>query len=108
MAAMAAMALQTHHTVKAPTEDLLVNLSWVCFILESSPNVLPLWDPTPINLNWRGDASLSFGIGVVIGAHWNGNQIVVLCYPVHTTHIYQGLDVIIFAVLKHYLSKERD
>jgi hypothetical protein len=36
------------------------------------------------------------------------NQIIVLCYPSHTTHIYQGLDVVIFAVLKHYLSEEHD
>ncbi|KAF8218535.1 hypothetical protein L208DRAFT_1350477 [Tricholoma matsutake] len=28
------------------------------------------------------------------------NQIVVLCYPSHSTHIYQGLDVVIFSILK--------
>lgn len=26
-------------------------------------------------------------------------QIHVICYPVHATHVYQGLDVVIFAVL---------
>jgi len=36
------------------------------------------------------------------------NLILVLCYPAHTTHIYQGLDVVIFAVLKHFLMEERD
>lgn len=35
-------------------------------------------------------------------------NIVVLCYPAHGTHIYQGLDIIIFAVFKLLLSKERD
>ena len=35
-------------------------------------------------------------------------NIVVLCYPAHSTHIYQGLDVVIFAVFKLLLSKERD
>ncbi|KAJ3494531.1 hypothetical protein NLJ89_g10787 [Agrocybe chaxingu] len=40
--------------------------------------------------------------------HAHLNQIIILCYPAHTTHIYQGLDVIIFAVLKHFLSKEQD
>ena len=35
-------------------------------------------------------------------------NIVVLCYPAHGTHIYQGLDVVIFAVFKLLLSKERD
>ncbi|KIK76196.1 hypothetical protein PAXRUDRAFT_18381 [Paxillus rubicundulus Ve08.2h10] len=29
------------------------------------------------------------------------NHIHVLCYPAHTTHVYQGLDVVVFAVLKH-------
>ena len=33
--------------------------------------------------------------------------IIVLCYPAHGTHIYQGLDVIIFAILR-LLSKEHD
>lgn len=36
------------------------------------------------------------------------NQIIVICYPVHGTHLYQGLDVVVFAVLKHYLSQEQD
>ncbi|KIJ63710.1 hypothetical protein HYDPIDRAFT_68916, partial [Hydnomerulius pinastri MD-312] len=36
------------------------------------------------------------------------NCIHVACYPVHTTHIYQGLDVVDFTVLKHCWSEERD
>ena len=36
------------------------------------------------------------------------HQILVLCYPAHTTHILQGLDVVIFATMKLYLSDERD
>jgi hypothetical protein len=31
-----------------------------------------------------------------------------LCYPSHATHIYQGLDVVVFASLKKRLSDERD
>ncbi|KAJ3493097.1 hypothetical protein NLJ89_g11092 [Agrocybe chaxingu] len=34
--------------------------------------------------------------------------ILIICYPSHTTHIYQGLDVIIFAVLKHCIGEEQD
>lgn len=34
--------------------------------------------------------------------------IVVLCYPTHTTHIYQGLDVVIFSVLKRFIMEEQD
>ncbi|PPQ89756.1 hypothetical protein CVT25_015812, partial [Psilocybe cyanescens] len=36
------------------------------------------------------------------------NQIVIICYPAHGTHIYQGLDVVVFSPLKKYLSQERD
>lgn len=36
------------------------------------------------------------------------NMIIILCYPAHTTHVYQGLDVVIFSVLKRYWSEERD
>ena len=31
----------------------------------------------------------------------------VLCYPPHTTHIYQGLDVVIFSVLKRHWAEEK-
>ena len=36
------------------------------------------------------------------------NSIIVICYPAHTTHILQGLDVIIFALLKCRLTEEHD
>lgn len=36
------------------------------------------------------------------------NQIIVLCYPSHATHIYQGLDVVVFSVLKRYVREEHD
>jgi hypothetical protein len=36
------------------------------------------------------------------------HQIHVLCYPSHSTHVYQGLDVVVFAVLKTCWSEERD
>jgi hypothetical protein len=32
--------------------------------------------------------------------------ILVLCYPSHATHVYQGLDVVVFSILKRYLSEE--
>jgi hypothetical protein len=34
--------------------------------------------------------------------------IVVLCYTPHSTHIYQGLDDVIFLPLKKYIGEERD
>jgi hypothetical protein len=36
------------------------------------------------------------------------HKIVVLCYPSHSTHVYQGLDVVIFSTLKRAWSDERD
>jgi hypothetical protein len=36
------------------------------------------------------------------------NRIHVLCYPSHSTHLYQGLDVVIFSVLKRCWSDARD
>lgn len=36
------------------------------------------------------------------------HKILVLCYPAHTTHLLQGLDVAVFATVKHCLSEERD
>ncbi|KAF9220862.1 hypothetical protein BS17DRAFT_797578 [Gyrodon lividus] len=36
------------------------------------------------------------------------NDIHVLCYPAHATHIYQGLDVVVFGPLKNAWTKECD
>ncbi|EJF61500.1 DDE-domain-containing protein [Dichomitus squalens LYAD-421 SS1] len=36
------------------------------------------------------------------------NNILVLCYPSHSTHVYQGLDIVIFGVLKRSWTKARD
>jgi hypothetical protein len=36
------------------------------------------------------------------------HRIHILCYPSHSTHIYQGLDVVIFSVLKRRWTKARD
>lgn len=35
------------------------------------------------------------------------NNIILLCYASHVTHIYQGLDVVCFGPLKKYYSEER-
>ena len=34
------------------------------------------------------------------------HDIHVLCYPSHATHVFQGLDVICFALLKHFFEEE--
>ena len=40
--------------------------------------------------------------------HARNSNIIVLCYPSHSTHVYQGLDVVIFSILKHTWSDEQD
>jgi hypothetical protein len=50
--------------------------------------------------------SSHYTLGFLEYAH--NNNIVVLCYPSHSTHVYQGLDVVIFSVLKRAWSDERD
>ncbi|RPD71538.1 CENP-B protein, partial [Lentinus tigrinus ALCF2SS1-7] len=35
-------------------------------------------------------------------------HILVLCYGSHTTHVYQGLDVVVFGILKTFWREERD
>ena len=36
------------------------------------------------------------------------HNIHVLCYPAHATHVYQGLDIAVFSVLKRYWAEERE
>ena len=36
------------------------------------------------------------------------HKILVLCYPAHTMHVLQGLDVVVFATVKQCLGKEHD
>ena len=40
--------------------------------------------------------------------HCRDNKIIASCYPAHTTHIYQGLDVVVFSALKAEFGKCRD
>jgi hypothetical protein len=42
----------------------------VQFIIKNLPNEIPLASPHPIDLQWWGDASTSFGIGITVGRHW--------------------------------------
>lgn len=53
-----------------PSPAVLADLSWIMYLLQLLPNKAPLASPVPVDLNWWGDASTSFGIGVVIGSHW--------------------------------------
>ena len=50
--------------------------------------------------------NLHYTVAFLLLAHLH--LIIILCYPAHGTHIYQGLDIIIFAILKLLLGKECD
>jgi hypothetical protein len=49
---------------------LCADLSWIQFVLQSLPNEIPLAPAAHIDLQWWGDASTSFGIGIIIGSYW--------------------------------------
>ena len=40
------------------------------FLVRSLPNEIPLASPEPINLQWWGNASTSFGVGIALGSYW--------------------------------------
>jgi len=42
----------------------------VRFVIQSLPNEVPLTPAEPIDLQWWGDASTPFGIGLALGPHW--------------------------------------
>jgi hypothetical protein len=46
------------------------DISWIRYLLHRLPTSVPLSLPGPVDLNWWGDASTSFGIGVVLGNCW--------------------------------------
>jgi hypothetical protein len=49
---------------------LYADLSWIQFVLQSLPNEIPLAPAAPIDLQWWGDASTLFRIGIIIGSYW--------------------------------------
>jgi len=52
------------------SRSLRRDLQWIKYLLIILPNTMPLSLSDPIDLDWWGDASTSFGIRVVIGAYW--------------------------------------
>ena len=53
-----------------PSKGVIADLQWVVDLLHLLPNKIPLCSPHPVDIGWRGDASTSFGIGIVIGHFW--------------------------------------
>lgn len=58
------------HTHLCPSAAVIAYLPWIQSLLSHLPNSIPITDPSPVDIGWWGDASTSFGIGVVIQKHW--------------------------------------
>src|SRR5882762_2581556 len=61
---------------KSPRAKLLISsavhadLSCVLFLIKILPNKTPLAPAQPVDIQWWGDASTSFGVGIALGCHW--------------------------------------
>ncbi|KIJ56446.1 hypothetical protein M422DRAFT_150825 [Sphaerobolus stellatus SS14] len=53
-----------------PTPSVMADLSWIRMVIQISPSSIPLCVPEPVDINWWGDASTSFGIGIIIDNRW--------------------------------------
>lgn len=53
-----------------PPAAVISDLPWIQSLLSYLPNRIPITDPSPIDIGWWGDASTSFGIGIVIQSRW--------------------------------------
>jgi hypothetical protein len=53
-----------------PSAAVTSDLPWIQSLLSHLPNCIPIANPSPVDIGWWGDASTSFGIGVVIQDRW--------------------------------------
>lgn len=63
-------SFKTVNAKRAPPTSVTADLSWIALLLASLPNELPLASPEIVDIQWWGDASSSFGIGITIGKFW--------------------------------------
>jgi hypothetical protein len=52
------------------TPAVRADLSWIQFLILGLRNEVPLAPATPTDLQWWGDASTSFGVGIALGQYW--------------------------------------
>ncbi|VDB90881.1 unnamed protein product [Peniophora sp. CBMAI 1063] len=57
----------TKHSLPGPVQK---DITWIRDILEHAPNEISLTREEPLDIGWWGDASSSWGIGVVVGSFW--------------------------------------
>ena len=61
---------KSHQAYLHSPPPMMADLEWISTLLEILPSKLPLAHATPVDLEWWGDASTSFGIGVTIKHFW--------------------------------------
>ena len=65
-----AASYKSYRALLHPPSVVVNDLRWTTDLLSRLPNELPLAFPTPFDIGWFGDASSSFGVGVVVGNFW--------------------------------------
>lgn len=65
-----ASSFQSAHAQRIPPQNVHSDLEWIMNLLAQSPSRRPLYHPSPLDLGWWGDASSSFGIGIVVDRYW--------------------------------------
>jgi len=65
-----AKSFRSLHARRFLPRNVLADLHQTDNIIRISPSRVPLRKPDPVDINWWGDASTSFGIGVVIDSYW--------------------------------------
>jgi len=61
---------QSHRAKLHPPSRVVSDLRWTLNTIEMLPNELPLLSSSPTDIDWWGDASTSFGIGITVGSLW--------------------------------------
>jgi hypothetical protein len=56
---------------KGPSRGLVASLKWVSYIMSVSSRMVPIRRADPIDLDWYGDASISFGVGVCVAGFYS-------------------------------------
>ncbi|CAA7270073.1 unnamed protein product [Cyclocybe aegerita] len=65
-----AQSFRSHRARLRPPPSVTGDIRWVLDLLNITPNEIPLMPPEPTDIDWWGDASTSFGIGVTVGSLW--------------------------------------
>lgn len=63
-------SFHSHRKALRVPKPVRSDIAWLLSLIRILPNELPITSPQPYDIGWWGDASTSFGIGVVVGKFW--------------------------------------